>query len=161
MKINTILNYWNQKIDHWHCMSLSKDRNKSNPLSFSHRIGSDEEDNDSDQEDNQDLDLETAVSRQEIALPENSSPISSEFQSNGHEYILINRSINNHIVPKMNKRMKINRICTFFDSLHSIHLIHSFLFLNLLFLFVYCISSSSSKETKFSHFIPFSLSLSI
>ncbi len=59
-----------------------------------YRIGSDEEDNDADQEENQDIDLETAVSRQD------SIQLSTEFHSNGHEYILVNGSINNHIVPR-------------------------------------------------------------
>ena len=62
------------------------------------RIGSDEEDNDSDQEENQDIDLETAVSRQDSIHREKS--ISTELNSNGHEYILVNGSINNHIVPR-------------------------------------------------------------
>jgi hypothetical protein len=58
------------------------------------RIGSDEEDNDSDQEENKDCELETAVSRQESNLYQN------ECNSNGHEYILVNRSISNGIESK-------------------------------------------------------------
>ncbi len=59
------------------------------------RIGSDEEDNDSDQEENKVSELETAVSRQESNLHQNESPISTELNSNGHEYILVNRSASN------------------------------------------------------------------
>lgn len=56
------------------------------------RIGSDEEDNDADQEENKDSELETAVSRQEINLAANEIPSSTELHSNGHEYVLVNRS---------------------------------------------------------------------
>jgi hypothetical protein len=66
------------------------------------RIASDEEDNDTDQEENKERELETAVSRQEINLHQ---PISTELNSNGHEYILINRSI-----PQNEER---EWICTF------------------------------------------------
>jgi hypothetical protein len=55
-------------------------------------------DNDSDQESNQDLDLETDISHPESIHREH--PISTEFNSNGHEYILVNGSINNHIISR-------------------------------------------------------------
>jgi hypothetical protein len=73
---------------------------KSGIVFFSFRIGSDEEDNDSDQEENKDSELETAVSRQEINLHQNEMPISTELNSNGHVYILVNRSANNDIGPE-------------------------------------------------------------
>lgn len=57
-----------------------------------YRIGSDEEDNDADQEENKDSELETAVSRQESNLISNEIPSSTELHSNGHEYVLVNRS---------------------------------------------------------------------
>ena len=59
---------------------------------FLSRIGSDEEDNDADQEENKDSELETAVSRQESNLTSNELPSSTELHSNGHEYVLVNRS---------------------------------------------------------------------
>jgi hypothetical protein len=64
----------------------------------SYRIGSDEEDNDSDQEENKDSELETAVSRQESNLNQNENTSSSELHSNGHEYVLVNRSTSNDVV---------------------------------------------------------------
>ena len=64
------------------------------------RIGSDEEDNDSDQEENKDCELETAVSRQESLLRHNESPISTESNSNGNEYVLVNRSPSDETVPE-------------------------------------------------------------
>jgi len=63
------------------------------------RIGSDEEDNDSDQEENKDCELETAVSRQESNLYQNEN-------SNRHEYVLVNRSINNDIESKNEKEIE-------------------------------------------------------
>ena len=59
-------------------------------------MASDDEDNDSDQEESQDSEVETAVLRQESNLRRDESPISTEFHSNGHEYILVNRSINDN-----------------------------------------------------------------
>jgi len=70
------------------------------------RIGSDEEDNDSDQEENKDSELETAVSRQEIHLPSNEIPSSTELHSNGHEYVLVNRSTSNDNVLPENDQAK-------------------------------------------------------
>ena len=49
------------------------------------RIGSDEEDNDSDQEESNEDELETAVSRQGSVVQAN------EFNSNGHDYVIVNR----------------------------------------------------------------------
>jgi hypothetical protein len=69
-------------------------------LFFKNRIGSDEEDNDSDQEESQDSELETAVSRQESNHHKNESPISTESNSNGHEYVLVNRSTCDDIVQE-------------------------------------------------------------
>ena len=66
---------------------------------FSSRIGSDEEDNDSDQEENKDSELETAVSRQETNVQANENPIATELHSNGHEYILVDRSASRDAAP--------------------------------------------------------------
>lgn len=66
---------------------------------FSSRIGSDEEDNDSDQEENKDSELETAVSRQETNVQSNENPVATEFHSNGHEYILVDRSVHRDHLP--------------------------------------------------------------
>jgi hypothetical protein len=70
------------------------------------RIGSDEEDNDSDQEENKDSELETAVSRQEIHLNQNETTSSTELHSNGHEYVLVNRSANHDDVIPENEENK-------------------------------------------------------
>ena len=73
-------------------------------LLIRNRIGSDEEDNDSDQEENKDSELETAVSRQEINLQSNEIPSSTELHSNGHEYVLVNRSTSNdNVLPDNNE----------------------------------------------------------
>ncbi|CAF2501109.1 unnamed protein product [Rotaria sp. Silwood2] len=63
-------------------------------------IGSDEEDNDADQEENTDSELETAVSRQETYYHEDESPIPTDINSNGHEYVVVNHSTSNNIVPE-------------------------------------------------------------
>ena len=71
------------------------------------RVGSDEEDNDSDQEENKDSELETAVSRQEINLPPTESTVSTELHSNGHEYVLVNPSTNAEILPELPAEEKV------------------------------------------------------
>ncbi|CAF3764721.1 unnamed protein product [Adineta steineri] len=68
---------------------------ESRPLTL---VGSDEEDNDSDQEENKDSELETAVSRQDINLNQNETASSSELNSNGHEYVMVNRSTSNDTI---------------------------------------------------------------
>jgi hypothetical protein len=78
----------------------------NNVLLILNRIGSDEEDNDSDQEENKDSELETAVSRQEINLQSNEIPSSTELHSNGHEYVLVNRSTSNDNVLPDNDEAK-------------------------------------------------------
>lgn len=67
-----------------------------------YRIGSDEEDNDADQEENTDSELETAVSRQGTYFDENESPVPTN--SNGHEYVLVNRSESDEKVPENDER---------------------------------------------------------
>ncbi|CAF1233045.1 unnamed protein product [Adineta steineri] len=67
-------------------------------------IGSDEEDCDSDQEESQHSELETAVSRQVSNLHENESPISSDSNSNGHEYVLVNRSTSDGVIHENHKQ---------------------------------------------------------
>ena len=64
------------------------------------RIGSDEEDNDADQEETTDSELETAVSRQGTYFDENDSPLPTNLNSNGHEYVLVNRSESANITPE-------------------------------------------------------------
>lgn len=73
--------------DNKYQIELAESENR--PLNL---IGSDEEDNDADQEENKDSELETAVSRQESNLAANEIPSSTELHSNGHEYVLVNRS---------------------------------------------------------------------
>jgi hypothetical protein len=68
-------------------------------LSF-RRIGSDEEDNESDQEENRDSELETAVSRQETNLNQHETTSSSDSNSNGHSYVMVNRSTSNDTVDE-------------------------------------------------------------
>ncbi|CAF3530255.1 unnamed protein product [Rotaria socialis] len=63
-------------------------------------IGSDEEDNDADQEETTDSELETAVSRQGTYFDENDSPLPTNLNSNGHEYVLVNRSESANIMPE-------------------------------------------------------------
>ncbi|CAF1198544.1 unnamed protein product [Rotaria sp. Silwood1] len=63
-------------------------------------IGSDEEDNDADQEENTDSELETAVSRQETYFHEDENPMPTNCNSNGHEYVVVNHSTSNNIVPE-------------------------------------------------------------
>ena len=65
---------------------------KKRNISFSNRVGSDEEDNESDQEENQDSELETAVSRQEVLPNQNENTSSSESNSNGLGYVIVNRT---------------------------------------------------------------------
>lgn len=62
------------------------------------RVGSDEEDNESDQEENQDSELETAVSRQEVLPNQNENTSSSESNSNGLGYVIVNRTRSNDTV---------------------------------------------------------------
>ena len=68
------------------------------------RVGSDEEDNDSDHEENKASELETAVSRQESTLLPNDHSASAEVHSNGHEYVLVNRSASNDVVNHVTPR---------------------------------------------------------
>ncbi|CAF1022732.1 unnamed protein product [Rotaria sordida] len=70
---------------------------ESRPLML---IGSDEEDDDADQEENTDSELETAVSRQETYFNENKSLIPNNLNSNGHEYIVVNGSTNNNMMSE-------------------------------------------------------------
>jgi hypothetical protein len=98
------------------------------------RIGSDEEDNDSDQEENKDTELETAVSRQEINHHQNENAISTEFNSNGHEYILVNRSN-----EKWRREWKFQK-CTF-------------CILNYLFYFSYCLCTCEYYSNSSFHFL--------
>ncbi|CAF1431855.1 unnamed protein product [Adineta ricciae] len=62
---------------------------ESRPLTL---VGSDEEDNESDREENQDSELETAVSRQEVVPNHNENTSSSESNSNGLGYVIVNRT---------------------------------------------------------------------
>ncbi|CAF2161203.1 unnamed protein product [Rotaria magnacalcarata] len=80
--------------DKYH-IELAESENR--PLTL---IGSDEEDNDADQEETTDSELETAVSRQGTYFDENDSPLPTNLNSNGHEYVLVNRSESANIMPE-------------------------------------------------------------
>ncbi len=75
---------------------------------FLNRVGSDEEDNDSDQEENKDSELETAVSREDSNVNKNEITSSTELNSNGHEYVLVNRSTSNETVPEHEEKKNEN-----------------------------------------------------
>ncbi|CAF4669136.1 unnamed protein product [Rotaria socialis] len=98
--------------DNKYRIELAESENR--PLTL---IGSDEEDNDSDREENKDSELETAVSRQDINSNQNATVSSSgELHSNGHEYIIVhhvahdqNRAVIDNAVPNDKEKTNENQ----------------------------------------------------